>query len=52
MRHNMTHAEIILEASITENKTDDSNLVIENINAPATTTKENLSISQTENKIN
>ena len=41
VQHNTTHAETILDASISENKTDDSNLTIENINAPATPAKEN-----------
>ena len=41
MRHNTTHAGIILDASITEKKTDDSELTIENINVPATPAKEN-----------
>ena len=39
-----THAEFILDALITENKTNDSNLATENINAPATPAKE-ISIS-------
>ena len=40
MRHNTTQAGIILDASITEKKTDDSELTIENINVPATPAKE------------
>ena len=36
----MIHAEIISEASITENKTNDPNFVIENFNSPAIPAKE------------
>ena len=41
VQHNTTHAEIILDTLITENKTDDSNITIENINASGTPAKEN-----------
>ena len=41
MQHNTTHAEIILDTLITENKTDDSNITIENTNAPGTPANEN-----------
>ena len=49
MQHSRTHAEIISYLPVNENKTNDSHLQIETINAPASPSKK-ISITQIEDK--